>query len=254
MPKRIFDHMMHRFDARRAAVRVHNFQDFDPTRRSQKPHFAKLGFIQNRAHARLLSTTALLCSALLFTVVGCSVQDHKNGDAENVHLHTPVGGLDVRTNPAAGIDVGLPVYPGAVESSKHGDDSGSADIHMSFGKWRLHVKAIEYQSSDPEDKLIAFYKKAMASYGDVLTCKDKIAIGQPASTSQGLTCANDHEYDVTLEPKSADKHVNASQLSGDVKLLAGSPENQHIVEFTPVSQGTKFSVVELQLPHKHGTD
>jgi hypothetical protein len=195
-----------------------------------------------------------MLGAFFFTISGCSVQEHKNGDAKDVHLHTPVGGLDVRTNSAAGIDVGLPVYPGAVESGKHGDDSGAADIHMSFGKWQLHVKAIEYVSSDPEDKVIAFYKKAMASYGDVLTCKDKIAIGQPVSTSQGLTCANDHEYDVNVESKSANKHVNASHLSGDVKLLAGSPEDQHIVEFTPVSEGSKFAVVVLQLPHKHGTD
>lgn len=235
-------------------MRVQNLQNFNSNPCSEKPPSANSNFIQNRVHARLLSTTALLCSALFFAVLGCSVQEHKNGDAKDVHLHTPVGGLDVRTNSAAGIDVGLPVYPGAVASSKNDDDSGSADIHMSFGKWQLHVKAVEYQSSDPEEKVIAFYKKAMASYGDVLTCKDKIAIGQPASTSQGLTCANNHEYDVTLESKSANKHVNDSHLSGDIKLLAGSPENQHIVEFTPASEGTKFAVVELQLPHKHGTD
>lgn len=210
--------------------------------------------LSRRAYTRLLSTTALLFSALFFTALGCSVQEHKNGDAENVHVHTPVGGLDVRTNSTASIDVGLPVYPGAVESGKDGDDSGSADVHMSFGKWQLHVKAIEYQSSDPEDKVIAFYKKAMASYGEVLTCKDKAAIGQPVSTSQGLTCANDHEYDVNVEPNSSNKHVNVSSISGDIKLLAGSPENQHIIEFTPTAQGTKFSVVVVQLPHKHGTD
>jgi hypothetical protein len=230
-------------------VRVQNFQDFDLTRRSEKPRF-----VRNHAYTRLLSTTALLFSALFFTTLGCSVQEHKNGDAENVHVHTPVGGLDVRTNSTASIDVGLPVYPGAVESGKDSDDSGSADVHMSFGKWQLHVKAIEYQSSDPEDKVIAFYKKAMASYGEVLTCKDKAAIGQPVSTSHGLTCANDHEYDVNVEPNSSNKHVNMSSISGDIKLLAGSPENQHIIEFTPTAQGTKFSVVVVQLPYKHGTD
>ena len=70
---------------------------------------------------------------------------------------------------------------------------------MSFGKWQLHVKAAEYQSKDQEFKVVAFYKNAMASYGDVLTCKDKKPVGQPVATKQGLTCANDHEYDVSMD-------------------------------------------------------
>ena len=107
--------------------------------------------------------------------------EHKNGDAENVHLHTPIGGLDVRTNSAAAVDVGVPIYPGAVATGDKGKDSGAADIHMSFGKWQLHVKAAEYQSKDPEFKVVAFYKNAMASYGDVLTCKDK----KPRRTTRG---------------------------------------------------------------------
>ena len=201
-------------------------------------------------------TIALTLSALLFVVSGCSVQEHKNGNAENVHLHTPIGGLDVRTNDVHSADLGLPVYAGAVETGQHGDDSGSADIHMNFGEWQLHVKAIGYQSNDPEDKLVTFYKNAMARYGDVLTCKDKIALGQPTETSQGLTCANGHEYDVNVNLDAAKKHGNLSttQISGTIKLLAGSPENQHIVEFSPTSHGTKFSMVMIQLPHKSQTD
>lgn len=203
------------------------------------------------------SIAALLVgSALLFGAVGCTVREHNNGTAENVQIHTPVGALDVRTNTVEGPDVGLPVYPGAVESGKHGDDSGSADVHMSFGKWRLNVKAIEYTSNDPEEKLVTFYKKAMSRYGDVLTCKDKTAIGQPQKTSQGLTCSNDHEYDVNLKLDTSKKSVNVqtNDITGDVKLLAGSPDDQHIVEFTPSSGGTKFSLVAVQLPQKDHTD
>jgi hypothetical protein len=230
---------------------VKNLENFNPHAGPKKLRFERTG-----ACARLVSITAILFGVLLFAVSGCSVNEHKNGDAENVHLHTPIGGLDVRTNSAAGIDVGLPVYPGAVETGAHGKYSGAADIHMSFGKWQLHVKAVEYQSNDPEFKVVAFYKKAMASYGDVLTCKDKAAVGQPVATSQGLTCANDHEYDVSMDVESSKNHVNIGtpKISGDIKLLAGSPENQHIIEFTPTSTGTKFSVVAVQLPHKGQTD
>jgi hypothetical protein len=230
---------------------IKNLENFSPTASTKKPLFERkiLGL-------RLFSITALSVGVLLFTVSGCSVNEHKNGDAENVHLHTPIGGLEVRTNSAAGIDVGVPVYPGAVATGDQGKNSGAADIHMSFGKWQLHVKAAEYQSKDPEFKLIAFYKKAMASYGDVLTCKDKEPVGQPVATRQGLTCANDHEYDVSVDAESSSKHVNIGtpKISGDIKLLAGSRENQHIIEFTPASDGTKFSIVAVQLPHKGQTD
>jgi hypothetical protein len=227
---------------------VSSFRDFNSDRRPKNRLFKG-----HRASARLLSIAALSLGVLFFAASGCSVNEHKNGDAENVHLHTPIGGLDVRTNSAAGIDVGLPVYPGAVETGDSGKNPGAADIHMSFGKWQLHVKAVEYQSSDPEFKVVAFYKKAMASYGDVLTCKDKAPVGQPVATSQGLTCANDHEYDVSINPDAANKQatISSSAVSGDIKLLAGSPENQHIVEFSPNSNGTKFSVVVVELPHTH---
>ncbi|MGO8717584.1 MAG: hypothetical protein ACLQMO_00015 [Acidobacteriaceae bacterium] len=230
---------------------VQNFQGSNSNRRPKNPCSDR-----RRGSARLLSTTALVLGTLCFAVSGCSVQEHKNGEAENVHVHTPIGGLDIRTNTAAAIDVGLPVYPGAIESGEHGDDSGSADIHMNFGKWQLHVKAVEYRSNDLEEKVIAFYKTAMGAYGDVITCKDKVAIGEPSTTRQGLTCANDHEYDVTMDSGSSGKHLNisSSDMSGNIKLLAGSTENQHIIEFTPTSNGTKFSIVVVQLPHKDRTD
>ena len=208
-----------------------------------------------RAAAWRVRGTAIVAGACLLWVSGCSVQDRKNGKAENVQLHTPIGSLDVRTDALHGPDVGLPAYPGAVETGNHGNDSGSADIHMSFGSWRLNVKAIEYHSADPEDKVIDFYKKAMGAYGDVLTCKDKTAVGEPSKTREGLSCANDHEYDVNLKTDSQKSGISVSSgMHGHVKLLAGSPDNQHIVEFSSTSSGTKFSVVLVQLPKKNSTD
>lgn len=211
----------------------------------------------------LLLRGLLLSAALGFAITGCSVQHNTNGQSENVRLRTPVGSMDVRTNDVHGPDVGLPVYPGALETGKHGNDSGSADIHMNFGRWHMNVKVIDYRSNDPEEKVVAFYRSAMTQYGDVLTCKDKTAIGEPAKTRQGLTCANDYEYDVNMnKPKSdkskADKQgkvqppqTQSSEAHGDIKLLAGSPENQHIVDFNPDHGGTKFSMIVLQFPQHH---
>lgn len=198
----------------------------------------------------------LLVGAFLLATSGCSVNDHKTGQSQNVQLRTPVGALDVRTNAVRAADVGLPTYPGAVEIDHKGDGSGSADVNLSFGKWRLHVKAVGYQSSDPEDKILVFYKSALAKFGDVLTCKDKVAIGQPAKTRGGLTCSNGHEYEIDMKVDASKKSasIKSERISGDVKLLAGSTDNQHIVEINPVPDGTKFSLVVVQLPHKDQTD
>ena len=216
----------------------------------------KMFHVEQNSSRKLTPKIFLVLGVLSLAISGCSVQEHKNGQAENVQLHTPIGALDVRTNGVHGPDVGLPVYPGAVETGKEGDDSGSADISMSFGKWHLHVKAIGYHSNDSEDKVLAFYKKAMAQYGDVLTCNGRTVVGQPISTHQGLTCENDHEYQVDMKVDTSKDKVNVQtpHATGNTKLLAGSPENQHIVEFNPSSSGTKFALVVVQLPHKDQTD
>lgn len=219
---------------------------------------ASRGSVRDPAFARSPARTPalLLWTILALAIAGCSMREDKGGSAENIHLHTPVGAFDVRTNSVHAPDVGLPVYPGASETGQHGNDSGSADVQMRFGRWSLHVKAIGYRSNDPEDKVLAFYKKAMARYGDVLTCKDKKPIGEPSQTRQGLTCANDHEYNVDLKMDTSKKTVQVTSppISGEVKLLAGSKDNQHIVEFSPDHGGTKFSLVVVQLPHAHQTD
>jgi hypothetical protein len=214
---------------------------------ANKPRQRNHGFVSKAA-------IHLLAGGVFTTLLGCSVQSHKTGQAENVQVRTPLGGLSVRTNSVHGPDVGLPIYPGATETTDHGEDSGSADVALNFGKWRLTVKAVEYQSNDPEEKLIAFYKKAMSQYGDVLTCKDKVAIGKPSRTAQGLTCANDHEYDVRVKTDRATISTSNQPVTGNIKLLSGSPGNQHIVEFKPESNRTRFSMVVVQFPHKDQTD
>lgn len=199
---------------------------------------------------------AVLCMALAST--GCTVQDKKSGNEENVRIHTPVGGLDVRTNSAHPVDVGLPVYPGAVPAPANGDDKNkSADVSMGFADWRLHVRVSEYQSSDAQDKVVDYYRKALGRYGDVLTCQDKKAIGTPAKTQDGLTCSNDHRYDVHISVDSNNNHttVTAQSRSGDLELRAGSPDHQRIVAFAPpAGVGTRFTLINLELPHGHGTD
>lgn len=171
-------------------------------------------------------------------VSGCRIDSHKNGDNGNVKIATPFGGMQVKTNSDVVEGIGLPVYPGAELVRKKDKDSGSADVNLSFGRFQLRVKAASYRSTDPPDKLAAFYREALKRYGDVIECSHNQPVGTPTRTSEGLTCSEDH-----------DKHMKVSNdMSGKMELKTGSKQHQHIVAIDPEGSGTKFGLVALDLP------
>src|SRR3954464_2476586 len=100
-------------------------------------------------------------SVLVFAASACSVQvdPSKNGD-KNVKIQTPVGGVQVKTDNMGAADVGLPVYPGATLAQKNEKDHGSADIHLGFGDWQMRLKVVKYHTTDPQEKVIDFARKA----------------------------------------------------------------------------------------------
>jgi len=169
--------------------------------------------------------------------VGCtvSVNKGKDGEEKNVKIDTPLGGVHVNTDSANAADFGLPAYPGSqVWSKKDGDKP--ADIHVGFGDWQFRLKVVKYQSSDSPEKILAFYKKALGRYGDVIQCNGQTAVGMPAITREGLTC---------------DEDQNHHQVKMDLEqsLKAGSKRHQHIVGIEK-NDGpeTVFSLVEIDLP------
>src|ERR1700734_427208 len=128
------------------------------------------------------------CLALAAGLGGCRVHVDKdaNGDEKNVQVDTPFGGIHVNTDQTTAADLGLPVYPGA--QIVKNDNDKSADIHMGFGEWELRVKVVNYSAPDSQDKVVAFYKKELGRYGDVIACQGQSPVGTPTTTSEGLTC------------------------------------------------------------------
>lgn len=195
-------------------------------------------------------------SALVFVLgatAGCRVQvdKSKDGNDKNVKIDTPMGGLHVRTNQLNAADVGLPAYPGAKLVTDHdgGDhDKESADIHLGFGKWQLHVKVVSYQTPDSQDKVMAFYRKALGRYGDVLQCDNNQPVGTPTVTQEGLTCSESHGKNVHISSDSM-------QMDDGLNLRAGSKHHQHIVGIKKSNDSnTHFSLIELELPQDNGDD
>jgi hypothetical protein len=190
---------------------------------------------------------AMILAATMMS--GCRVSSDKQNGGDDVKIATPFGGLQVRTDEASVLSqIGLPAYPGAVLVKKdNGKGNGSADVNLSFGSFHLKVKAAGYRTTDSPDKVMAFYRKAMAQYGDVIECEDKKAVGTPVRTSEGLTCEDDSK-----------NHISVSDdisVSGKMELKAGSKQRLHVVEIDPEGMGTKFGLVALELPgHISGGD
>jgi hypothetical protein len=178
--------------------------------------------------------------ALLLGLAGCSISSNKNNGNDNVKIATPFGGLHVQSNQTTASDVGLPVYPGATVFKDK--DNDSANVQMNFGNFHLKVLAASYQSADSADKIFAFYRTALAQYGEVLECKDDHPVGQPAVASSGLTCSdNDHG-----------KHGAVVQMNGlnhdGRQLRAGSPHSFRLVEVDNNGGTNKIELVYLELP------
>lgn len=198
--------------------------------------------MRNRLWPRAIVLTALAAS--LFSIAGCHVQveKDKNGEDKNVKVDTPLGGLHVRANQTTAADLGLPDYPGAsIAPDNQGDKS--ADVHMGFGKFQMRVRVVTYVSADDQKKILAFYKNAMGRFGDVIQCDGDHAVGSPSMTSQGLTCREDNHVHVNV-----DGNYHGSDDDTGLSLRAGSKHHQHILAFKTASQGTKYTIVELELP------
>ena len=190
-------------------------------------------------------TTILFAGlALVAGIAGCRIHVDKdaNGKEKNVQVDTPFGGVHVNTDQITAADLGLPVYPGA-ELAKGNDHDKSADVNMGFGEWQLHVRAVKYSTTDSEEKVTAFYKKALGRYGDVIICHGNSPVGTPTSTGEGLTCSDDSKNsNVKIDEKDFGS-------SGGFQLKAGSKRHQHIVGFEDAKEGkTRFALVSLDLP------
>jgi hypothetical protein len=196
------------------------------------------------------SVSLLAGLALAAGLAGCRVHVDKgsNGEEKNVQVDTPFGGIHVNTDQTTAADLGLPVYPGA--QIVKNDNDKSADVHMGFGDWQLRVKVVNYSTPDDKDKVVAFYKKALGRFGDVIACQNNAPVGSPSATAEGLTCTEDKGAHVNV---SSDGHNYGYHGSGGFELKAGSKRHQHIVGFESSGPGeTRFSLVALDLPI--GTD
>lgn len=202
---------------------------------------------------RFLTILAVAAPLACLMLSGCHVTEDDHGDHKNVSIGTPFGSMKVNTN-KNGTDttsIGITAYPGATPiNDKDDDNSNNANVSMSFGPFHLGVKAADFQSSDPSDKVIAFYQKDLAErYGSVIECRGHDTVGSVDHTAQGLTCKdNEHTHIKTRDDHSKGIAIMSGDSATDIELRSGSPQHLHIVGVEPRDGGTRIGLVSLDLP------
>ena len=91
-------------------------------------------------------------------------------------------------------EVGLPVYPGAKPHKDPKDDSSAANLGLWGGSFGFKLVVLKLDSTDAQDKIAAFYKKALTKYGPVLDCSNPPANAKSDKSddkSTKITCSDD---------------------------------------------------------------
>jgi len=180
------------------------------------------------------STFLLLAAAAALLLAGCNIQTKKSGEnkGEKVDIKSPLGSIHVETDEQAKAhDTGLPVYPGARPAEVHDENEKQrANVDLGFAGYGLKVIAVKYQSDDPPDKLLGFYRKELARYGHVEECRGNIDFHE-----------GQHERKVTCSASHDDR----------TELGVGDGQIHRAVSVKPQGKGSEFGLVYVQT---HGKD
>ncbi len=188
-----------------------------------------------RTKYRLAGIAFAVVTALLLSACSINVKKEKNGEDKQVDINTPMGGIHVskEVNPE---DVGIAVYPGATLKEKGNGEDKSANVNLSSFGFGLKVVALEYESKDSPDKVVAYYKDQLKKYGDVLVCHTT-----GMNLNAGIKKHDEDSHELTCE--GANGH--------NIELKVGTRENQHIVAVESSGSGSNFSLVYVRT---HGKD
>jgi hypothetical protein len=171
-----------------------------------------------------------IAAMLLLSACSINVKKEKDGQDKQVDISTPVGGIHVSkgVNPE---DVGIAVYPGSTLKEQGNGENKSANVNLSSFGFGLRVVALEYESTDSPEKVVAFYKGQLKKYGDVLVCHTT-----GMNVNAGTRKHDDSSHELTCE----------GDNGHNIELKVGTKENQHIVAVEPSGSGSNFSLVYVR--------
>ncbi len=133
---------------------------------------------------------------------------------------------------ASAKELGLPLYPGAKPHKDEGNDSAAAQLGLWGSSFGFKLVVLKMESNDSPDKISAFYRKALAKYGDVLDCSASSPARDNKETrkaSNQLKCDDDRPE------------------SGKMVFKAGTKQKQHVVGIQPNGRGSLFQLVYVEV-------
>jgi hypothetical protein len=182
---------------------------------------------------RAALVAAALCGLLSLATTGAAGQQ-KDKSGVNVTVTGKdggdLGGLVISAQ-ASAKEAGLPLYPGARPHQDDKDDSSGAKLGLWGTSFGFKLVALKMESNDSQQKVAAFYQKALAKYGTILNCSDSSKAQTDKDKNESarkLTCGDDHP-----DP-------------GGLLFKVGSKEKQRIVSVTPNGSGCIFHIVYLE--------
>src|SRR5262245_44960704 len=110
---------------------------------------------------------------------------------------------------AAPANVGLPAYPGSERVKDSSDNSSSLQLGLWGPSSGFKLIVLKLDSKDSPEKVAAFYRKALAKYGEVLDC-GQVVRQNTAAQADGISCESDQP------------------AAGGFTLKAGTRKQQHI--------------------------
>ncbi|MFZ5549011.1 MAG: hypothetical protein ACOZJX_09985 [Pseudomonadota bacterium] len=133
--------------------------------------------------------------------------------------------LNDRSSPA---EVGLPAYPGATVRRDKPDDGEGLNLSLWGGSLGFKLALVKFSTTDPVDKVAAYYREAMGRYGTVLDCTGPRPAAPPAD-KKVLACNKD------------DKGEPGGKL-----YKVGTPQQQRIVSIKPAGGRVEFDMVRVE--------
>jgi hypothetical protein len=175
---------------------------------------------------------------LFVAIVFCSnVASLAQNSGVNLALHA--------NDHASAADVGLPNYPGA-SPYKEPDNDSAFDLGFTAGDSHFRLIAANYVTRDSPEQVLAFYRKPLSHYGEVLECDHGKPVGSLTVTRSGLTCSDQQGGNV---------QVNGHADSSDHELRAGTPHKFRVVGIDKSQpKSTHFGLVFIELPKDNDSD
>ena len=193
-------------------------------------------FPQTSRQTRPVPASFVLLAAAILSLAGAPACA-QNSDV-NLALHA--------NSHASASEIGLPYYPGAAPYKENADSDSTANLGFTFGDFHFSVMAAEYTTPDSPQQVLAFYRKPLSHYGQVLECDHGKPVGTLTVTNSGLTCSGEHDGHMQIN--------GSANSSSDIELRAGSPHRFRIVGINndTKSGSTHFGLVYLELPRDTG--